>query len=54
MFRILREQGDEPVLVIGLPEDAENHIAHAWIELGGRDVGPPPGRGDHQELARYG
>jgi len=53
MFRILHEQGDDPVLVIGLPRVAENHIAHAWVELDGQDVGPPPGRGDHTELARF-
>jgi hypothetical protein len=24
------------------------------VEVGGIDVGPPPGRGSHVELARYG
>lgn len=52
-FRVLRLQGDPAELVIGLPEGASKEDAHAWIELSGRDVGPPPGRGDHQELVRY-
>lgn len=53
MYRLLIEQGETPELVIGLPNNADSHIAHAWIELSGRDVGPPPGKGNHQELARY-
>jgi Transglutaminase-like superfamily len=52
LFRLLREQGDESVLVIGLPERAEDERAHAWVELNGRDVGPPPGRAGHHEMAR--
>ena len=54
LFRLLRAQGDRAVLVIGLPDKPVDQRAHAWIELDGRDVGPPPGRGDHVELARYG
>lgn len=54
LFRLLRAQGDRAVLVIGLPEQPVDERAHAWVELEGRDVGPPPGRGDHVELARYG
>lgn len=54
LYRLLREQGDEPELVIGLPESPEDKDAHAWVELGGTDVGPPPGRGAHRELARFG
>ena len=54
LFRLLRAQGDEPQLVIGLPLEPKDKDAHAWVELGGRDVGPPPGRGRHVELARYG
>jgi Transglutaminase-like superfamily len=54
LYRLLREQGDAAQLVIGLPEKASNQIAHAWVELDGRDVGPPPGRGVHTELARFG
>jgi Transglutaminase-like superfamily len=53
LFKLLREQGDDPELVIGLPEHAVDHLAHAWIELEGRDVGPPPGQGRHVPLARY-
>ena len=52
LYRLLREQGDAAEVVIGLPPDARDHAAHAWVELGGRDVGPPPGRGRHAEMAR--
>lgn len=54
LFRLLREQGDHAVLVIGLPEQGHDQTAHAWVEIEGRDVGPPPGRGDHVPLARFG
>jgi hypothetical protein len=54
LLRLLRAQGDDAELVIGLPESPENKYAHAWVEIGGIDVGPSPGRGRHQELARYG
>jgi hypothetical protein len=53
LYRLLRAQGDEAVLVIGLPANPSDHTAHAWIELDGRDIGPPPGRGRHSALARY-
>jgi hypothetical protein len=53
LYRLLREQGDPADLVIGLPERADSHEAHAWVELDGRDIGPWPGRGRHQELTRY-
>jgi Transglutaminase-like superfamily len=53
LYRLLREQGDEAVLVIGLPPNAVDQTAHAWVELDGRDVGPPPGRGRHVALARF-
>jgi hypothetical protein len=52
LYRLMREQGDPAELVIGLPEEAEDERAHAWVELEGRDVGPPPGRAGHSELAR--
>ena len=52
LFRLLREQGDAAELVIGLPDVAPDQRAHAWVELEGRDVGPPPGRGRHAEMAR--
>jgi hypothetical protein len=54
LFRLLRAQGDPAELVIGLPEEANDHAAHAWVELAGADVGPPPGRSDHLGLARFG
>jgi hypothetical protein len=53
LYRLLREQGDEAELVIGLPQTPADKDAHAWVELAGRDVGPPPGRGTHEELARF-
>jgi hypothetical protein len=53
MFEILREQGDAPELVIGLPVEPRDHAAHAWVELDSVDVGPPPGRAGHDELVRY-
>jgi hypothetical protein len=52
-FRLLREQGDEPELVIGMERISRTRDAHAWLEIDGRDVGPPPGRGAHEELLRY-
>jgi hypothetical protein len=54
LFRLLRAQGDEAALVIGLPADATDQSAHAWVELAGRDIGPYPGRNGHEEMARYG
>ena len=52
LFRLLRAQGDPAVLVIGLPEAPTDERAHAWVELDGRDVGPPPGSIGHREMAR--
>jgi hypothetical protein len=52
LFRLLREQGEQAELVIGLLPNAPNQRAHAWVELDGRDVGPPPGRFGHEEMAR--
>ncbi len=54
LFRLLREQGDPAELVIGLPQQAAGQEAHAWVELEGLDVGPPPGRGEHVALGRFG
>jgi hypothetical protein len=54
LYRLLLEQGDRPQLVIGLPREPRDKDAHAWIEMDGRDVGPPPGKSRHEELARYG
>jgi transglutaminase superfamily protein len=52
LYRLLREEGYQPELVIGLPDEASSPLAHAWVEVAGEDVGPPPGRGDHRELMR--
>lgn len=52
-FWCLRQQADAAELVIGLPEAAATKKAHAWVELDGLDVGPPPGRADHIPLVRY-
>jgi Transglutaminase-like superfamily len=54
LYHLLRSQGDAAELVIGLPDEPADHFAHAWVELGGVDVGPPPGRNGHLELARFG
>jgi hypothetical protein len=53
LFRLLREQGDAAEVVIGLPEKPTSQAAHAWVELAGRDVGPPPGRAGHSQMVRY-
>ena len=53
LFRLLLEQGDHPELVIGLPPEPTDKDAHAWVEMRGVEVGPPPGRGRHVELVRY-
>lgn len=54
LFKLLREQGDPAELVIGLPANPTDKDAHAWVELKGVDVGPPPGRSGHAEMARFG
>jgi hypothetical protein len=53
LYRLLREQDDDAELVIGLPARPTDKDAHAWVELGGVDVGPPPGQSGHDELARF-
>jgi hypothetical protein len=53
LFRLLRADGQPAELVIGLVADAPDHEAHAWVELDGVDVGPPPGSGRHIPMARY-
>lgn len=53
LYRLLREEGQPAELVIGLPEGRPDRTAHAWVEIDGIDVGPPPGRGNHSALARY-
>lgn len=54
LFHLLRRQGTPAELVIGLPARPADKDAHAWIEIDGVDVGPPPGKSGHVELARYG
>ena len=53
LYRLLRSQGDNAVLVIGLADARPSTEAHAWVELGGRDVGPAPGANGHRALVRY-
>ena len=53
-YRLLIEQGLPAELVIGMPDRAEHFSTHAWVEIDGIDVGPPPGRGGRVPLARYG
>lgn len=53
-FRVLRRQGTDAELVIGLPPDPTTPEAHAWVEVEGEVVGPPPGRLGHAPMARYG
>jgi hypothetical protein len=53
LFKLLREQGDPAEIVIGLPDSPADKDAHAWVELDGVDVGPPPGRSGHAEMARF-
>lgn len=50
LLRDLEVAGD---LVIGLPAQPTNPRAHAWVEIEGVDIGPPPGRHGHEEMARF-
>ena len=52
-FRLDRAEGHLVEIVIGLPMQPVDKDAHAWLEIDGHDVGPPPGRYGHVELARY-
>lgn len=54
LYDLLGDDGERTMLVIGLPDSPSTKDAHAWVEVDGVDVGPPPGRGSHRELARYG
>jgi hypothetical protein len=54
LYRLLRQQGDAAQLVIGLRDHPDSKDAHAWVEVDGVDVGPPPGRGPHDEFGRFG
>ena len=53
LYRLLKAGHVPAELVIGLPATPTSPIAHAWVELDGRDIGPPPGRHHHEEFARY-
>lgn len=53
-LRMLRRQGTAADVVIGLPPEPATHETHAWVEVDGREVGPPPGRLGHREMARFG
>jgi len=53
LYRLLRAQGDAPILVIGLHSTRPSREAHAWVELNGRDIGPAPGANGHRALVRY-
>jgi hypothetical protein len=54
LYDLLRGENERAEIVIGLPATPTTKDAHAWVEIDGVDVGPPPGRGTHHELARYG
>lgn len=53
LYHLVRQEDASAALLLGLPANPEGHEAHAWVELGGMDIGPPPGGRDHEELARY-
>jgi hypothetical protein len=53
LYRLLRAQGEDSILVIGLADARPTTEAHAWVELDGRDVGPVPGAFGHRALVRY-
>jgi len=53
LVAMLRRRGVGCELVIGLPKIATGKDAHAWVEVQGSDVGPPPGGARHTALARY-
>jgi hypothetical protein len=52
LYALLRKQGESAELVIGLRPSARTPDAHAWVEIGGRDVGPWPGMWGAVELTR--
>ena len=53
LYRLLVQRGNEPALVIGLPNEARSKDTHAWVELDGRDLGPRPGRGQLVTFATF-
>lgn len=54
LLRLLTRQATAGELVIGLPKAGDDPYGHAWVEVRGFEVGPPPGRAGHRELIRYG
>jgi hypothetical protein len=54
LYRLLYLAGRPGELVIGMAEVPLDKDAHAWVEIDGHDVGPPPGRMGLMELVRYG
>ena len=54
LLKLLKRQDTEADLVIGLPHAGDGVIAHAWVEVDGVVVGPPPGSVGQRELVRYG
>ena len=53
LYSLVVEQDQNPRLVVGLPEAGDSNRAHAWVEIDGVDVGPSPGRADHQPMVAY-
>jgi len=53
LYRLLAENGNDPVLVIGIGDSALSKDAHAWVELDGREMGPWPGSGGMPRLASF-
>lgn len=53
LHRLLVRQGIEAAVVVGLSARETTARAHAWVEVDGAIVGPPPGRQGHVEMARY-
>lgn len=53
LYHLVRQDSASVELVLGLPESLEGHQAHAWVEVGGIDIGPAPGGHGYEELARY-
>lgn len=52
-FSLLHENQIPADLVIGLPPNAGSPRAHAWVEIRGIDIGPPPGRHGHEGMVRF-
>jgi hypothetical protein len=53
LYSLLADDGQDPTLVIGVLETSAIPDAHAWVEIHGVDVGPPPGRSGHSAMASY-